>query len=284
MGYRIESASSVGLQQSQELFNRGFSDYIIPTQLDDASWVSFIVHEGIDTNASQVLLMGSKQIGIALISRRGWSSRIAAMSIVPEARGAGAGRWLMEQLIGQAHDRGERTMVLEVIEANLPALHLYQNMGFMPVRRLFGYEASGLIPGSSTLEEIDPARVARLVTMFGLDDLPWQLSGESLVQDGRPVIGYQAGEAYAQVLATGQDRVVLRALIVPPAARRQGHAGRLLAALAARYPERLWFVPALCPEELDGWFSDHGFTRSDLSQRQLILDLSAKPPLPAGDI
>lgn len=52
MGYRLESASSVGLLQSKDLFNRGFSDYIIPTQLDDAFWARFIVHEGIDTNAS----------------------------------------------------------------------------------------------------------------------------------------------------------------------------------------------------------------------------------------
>ena len=275
MGYQLESVSSVGLQRSKDLFNRGFSDYIIPTQLDDASWASFVVQEGIDTKASQVLLMGSKQIGIALVSRRGWSSRIAAMSIVPEARGAGAGSWLMVQLIEQARERGERSMVLEVIETNLSALHVYQHAGFELVRRLFGYEASSLVPGPGVLEEVDPALVARHVTLFGLEDLPWQLSGESLVHDGRPVLAFQSGEAYAQVLPTGEDRVVLRALIVPPAFRRQGHAGRLLAALAARYPERTWLVPALCPEELDGWFSAHGFKRTSLSQRQLRLDLSA---------
>lgn len=273
MGYRLESAASVGLQQAKDIFNQGFSDYIIPTRLDDVSWARFLLHEGVDTNASQVLLMGSKQVGIALLSRRGWSSRVAAMSIVPEARGAGAGSWLMEQLIGQARDRGERKMVLEVIESNLPALHLYQHVGFELVRRLFGYEASSLPPGSGALEEIDPAHVARLVTLFGLDDLPWQLSGESLVHAGPPVIGYRSGEAYAQVLPAGQDRVVLRALVVPPAARRQGHAGRLLAALAARYPECAWFVPALCPEEVEGWFSAQGFIRSEISQRQLSLDL-----------
>ena len=275
MGYRLERVSSVGLQHSKDIFNQGFSDYVIPIQLEDASWVRFIVHEGIDTNASQVLFMGTKQIGIVLVSIRGWSSRIAAMSVVPDARGAGAGSWLMKQLIDQARDRGERTITLEVIETNLPALHVYQNAGFELVRRLFGYEASSLVPGPGALEEIDPAYVARLVTRFGLDDPPWQLSGESLVQDGRPLLGYQSGEAYAQVRPTGEDRVVLRALIVPPAARRQGHAGRLLAALAARFPERTWIVPALCPEEFDGWFSAHEFNRTDLSQRQLRLDLSA---------
>ncbi len=275
MGYQLESVSSVGLQQALEIFNRGFSDYIIPTQLDAASWARFIGHEAVDTLASQVVSMGSKQIGIALVSRRGWTSRIAAMSVVPDPRGAGAGSWLMAQLIKQACDRGERRMVLEVIETNLPAFHVYKKAGFEPVRRLFGYEASALIAGTGALEETDPALVARLVTIFGLDDLPWQLSGESLVHNGHPVLGYKSGEAYAQVLPTGSGRVVLHALIVPPAARRQGHAGRLLAALAARYPEQTWLVPALCPEELDGWFSAHGFIRSDLSQRQLSLDLSA---------
>ena len=115
MGFQLQSVSSAGLQPSLEIFNRGFSDYIIPIQLDDASWASFVVQEGIDTKASQVLLMGSKQIGIALVSRRGWSSRIAAMSIVPEARGAGAGSWLMTSITalcsgGSSQDKALRRL------------------------------------------------------------------------------------------------------------------------------------------------------------------------------
>jgi len=54
-----------------------------------------------------------------------------------------------------------------------------------------------------------------------------------------------------------------------PHARRQGHAGALLRAVIARYPEKTWRVPATLPEEFSGVFEKCGFTREKLSQWQM---------------
>ncbi len=47
------------------------------------------------------------------------------MAIAPGARGQGIGLWCMDRLVDEARARGERSMVLEVIEQNDPAVRLY---------------------------------------------------------------------------------------------------------------------------------------------------------------
>ena len=89
-------------------------------------------------DADVVLLAGDIPAGIALIARRGWTSRLAAMGISLEWRGRGAGTWFINGLLREASERGEREMVLEVIEQNEPAVALYTRSGFEIVRRLVG--------------------------------------------------------------------------------------------------------------------------------------------------
>ena len=85
-------------------------------------------------------------------------------------------------------------MVLEVIENNLPAVRLYEACGFKTERRLVGYEAMfDPFGGEAKLEEVDIGQVSRLVGIFGLDDLPWQISAESLAQYSPPNRAYRLG-------------------------------------------------------------------------------------------
>jgi ribosomal protein S18 acetylase RimI-like enzyme len=277
MDLTLEPVLEYGLAETTELLNHGFAGYFVPIRFSLEGLLHMVVHDSVDLASSRVVLRAGEAAGVGLVARRGWSCRLAAMAIVPEARGQGVGTWLVHRLVEEAGQRGERRMVLEVIEQNTAGVRLYEGCGFRLVRRLVGYAGPGHAgPGhagaAADLEEVDVRQVARLVTAHGLPDLPWQISGESLALVGPPSRGFRLGAAYAVISNPEAPRVGIRALVVVPAARGRGQGAALLGALMARYPDREWSMPALCPEELAGLLKSAGLERDELSQRQMALE------------
>ena len=95
--------------------------------------------DSVDLASSCIFVRDGTAIGGALIARRGWTSRLAGMAVVPEARRSGVGRAVMHHLLGEAKARKDRRMVLEVIEQNTAAVNLYRAVGFRQIRRLIGF-------------------------------------------------------------------------------------------------------------------------------------------------
>lgn len=275
MDLELRTVPEFGVAETVALLNRGFADYAVTVQATLPNFLGMAAQEGIQLPVSRVVLQEGEAVGLALIARRGWSSRLAGMAILSEARGQGIGRWLMQRLIEEARQRGERRMVLEVIEGNEPAVRLYQSCGFQVRRRLVGFSAADLEvepPGDAPpLSEVDIREVARWVINYGIRDLPWQVSGETLAQVGPPSRAYRLGEAAAVLSNPEAERVAIRSLLVRPSARRQGQAVRLLRLLLARHPGKTWVVPALCPEEIGCVFEKVGFVQGELAQLQMFL-------------
>jgi ribosomal protein S18 acetylase RimI-like enzyme len=275
MSLTVVPALDFSLAELAELLNSSFRGYLVEIKFNP-SLVNYLLRQDhVDLTASQVVLEAGQPVGLALVARRGWSSRVAAMGINSERRGQGVGEWLMKRIIAQARERQERTLLLEVIEQNHPAVRLYQKLGFQMQRRLAGYRGQ-LAEGQAHegLQEVDIREVAHLLTCYSGPDLPWQLSGETLAQSGWPNRGYRLGAAYGAISNPEQPQITLKALVVPPAARRQGAATALLQALAAEYPGKTWAAPPIWPEEVTaGLFEKLGFTRESLSQLQMILTL-----------
>lgn len=260
------------------VLDRAFTGYVLPMHFTTQGVATMVRNDGVDLAASRILLRDNQPVGVALIARRGWTSRLAAMGIAPEMRGQRAGQWFMQQLLDESRGRGERTMVLEVIEQNPRAVRLYENVGFTRRRRLVGLVAERLTPTAAPtgdqLEEFDPRSVAELVTRYGLADLPWQLSGETLALAGPPARGYRLGPAFAAISDPAQPRISLRSLVVLPEARRQSHATALLNSLIAQFPDKTWAIPAIMPEELAlPVFERLGFMRDTISQFQMETSL-----------
>lgn len=263
-----------GLQEAVTLMNLGFSDYFIHIELTLPMFLNMARTESIDLGSSRIIWLDDEAVGIALIARRGWTSRLATMAIAPASRGRGAGRAAMDLLLAEASTRGDHAMVLEVIENNAPAVRLYEACGFHTERRLVSYE--GTFAGTeerAELKEVDIREVARLVTMYGLDDLPWQISGESLAQSGAPSKGYQLDAACVVISNPEAEQVAIRSLVVRPESRGQGQARRLIKAVIAKYPGKKWLVPALCPEEVGPVFEKVGLQRGELSQLQMRIKI-----------
>ena len=278
MNLVTQPASNYTVSDLVTTLNQGFEDYFIPIQFTNSMFLNMLHKDGIDLSASRVLLVDNKPSGIALIAPRGARrvSRLAAMGIAKEIRGKGAGSWFMKGLIDEACKRDDKEMVLEVIEQNEPAVRLYQNYGFESVRRLVGYTCRGkdaIENKKDELLQIDLREMSRLISQYGLPDLPWQLSGESLVQIKPSVHAYRVEQAYIVTSNPEAEHVVIWSLLVEPEARGHGLASKMLKHIVANYAGKTWHVPALCPEELGKVFERAGFEKEALSQWQMKRDL-----------
>jgi len=74
---------------------------------------------------------------------KGVLSRIYSLSVDAECRHQGLGRAMVNEAIEQLRHDGVRVAVLEVDQANLPAIGLYEKLGFRTVRSLTDYYGPG---------------------------------------------------------------------------------------------------------------------------------------------
>jgi len=274
MDFDTKPASDYPVPDLVEILNRGFEGYFVPIAFDLTSFLNMMRKDGIDLTVSRVLFAGDESVGIALLARRGWTSRLAAMGIAQEFRGRGAGSWFMERLINEACERGEQEMVLEVIEQNEPAVRLYEKCGFQVVRKLISFSRKDAIEDEPhKLHEMDLREAGRFISQYGLSDLPWQLSGETIAQLNPPARAYSSGQVCIVISNPEAKDVVIWSLLVEAAAPENELALDLLKSVIAAYPGKTWHVPALFPEELGNIYERAGFVREELSQWQMKLSL-----------
>jgi ribosomal protein S18 acetylase RimI-like enzyme len=278
MNLATRPASNYPVSDLVSILNQGFEDYFIPIQFTNPMFLNMLHKDGIDLANSRVLLAESGPCGIALIAPRGArrTSRLAAMGIAKEMRGRQAGSWFMKELIDEACKRGDKEMVLEVIEQNEPAVKLYRKYGFDAVRRLVGYICKGNEAEThkeDKLQEVDLQEMSRLISQYGLHDLPWQLSGDTIAKMNPPVHAYRKDQAYIVFSNPEAEHVVIWSLLVEPEARGRGLASRMLRQVIANYPGKTWHIPALCPEEFGEVFARAGFEKETLSQWQMKVSL-----------
>lgn len=265
-------------EQAAAALTRSFKGYIVPIKMTPQSFERRFRGENLDPFASRVYYQGEAVAGIVLVARRGWTSRIAAMGVVPDLRGQGLGRRLLTEAVEEARSRGDRAVLLEVIEQNTPAVRLYTSFGFRPLHRLFGYrkETGVAVESTDVLEEIDPLDFARRAAREGERNLPWMLSAETLASATSPLKAFHLDRrAYALTGDLSADTVPLVALVVPRSRRRQGYGSRIVRALDAAFPGKTWMVSAIVPETIaPDFFPKLGWERTKINQFEMRLDLS----------
>jgi ribosomal protein S18 acetylase RimI-like enzyme len=123
-------ASRYSLVDLSALFTTAYSDYVAPVQIDADGLATMASTYDIDLDASRVGVMDDRPVALALLAARGWRGWIGGMGVVPEYRGLGAGMAVMRAAIESARASGLRTIDLEVLTGNLPALRIYEALGF----------------------------------------------------------------------------------------------------------------------------------------------------------
>ena len=292
MKFDLSPASDSSLTDLVKLLNLGFEDYLVPIQFSLPQFLTMVRKDSIDLSSSRILLADNEPSGIALIARRGWASRLAAMGISQQMRGKGAGSWFMEKLIDEARERSDHEMVLEVIEQNEAAVRLYQKYGFQTIRRLIGFTRTDALQTNTVdLQEIDLRAAGTLISMHGLPNLPWQLSAETIAHLNPPARAYRKGQSYAVISNPDAEQVVIWSLLVEQDARGNELGVEMLNSIAAKHKGKTWRVPAILPEELGKTYEKAGFEKEHLSQWQMRLPLMPSPspiggresPLPLGE-
>jgi len=273
LSFRRFSESS--LVELSDILTRGFSDYFVPIQFSEAMLFQMVRLHSVELESCGLVCVDGQAAGAALIARRGWNCRLAAMSIAPDFRRMGLGSFLLKELIQEAKKRGDRRMLLEVIEQNEPAVQLYYGMGFQKKRRLVGYSLvdEGTEVAVSALADVDLHELARKVVDGAIEELPWQASGETLAQMTPPLRAFEHNSAYLACSDPGKEAVVIRSLLTLASERGKGRARALFEMLRAVYPGRKWKVPAICPEEIGGFFEKMGFAEESISQLQMSKSL-----------
>ena len=266
--------SDYPLPDLTQLLNLSFENYLVPVAFNLSQFLTMIRKDSLDLAASRVLLVDEQPAGIALIARRGWTSRLAAMGIVQGQRSKGAGSRFMRKLIDEARERNDHAMVLEVIEQNENAVKLYQKCGFQSVRRLIGLIRKDAIEKNKiSLTTIDLREAGSLIAQHGLTDLPWQLAGETIAHMNPPACAYRNGPALVVTSNLAVEHVVIWSLLVEPQARGQQLGVEMLKSVIANHPGKTWHIPAIFPEEFGKLFERAGFEQEELTQWQMKLDL-----------
>src|SRR5688572_20524110 len=139
MNLEFPSMADYGLERAAEVLTRGFEDYFVRIPFTLGTLLNAARTDSVDFTSSLIFMRDGAAVGGALIARRGWTTRLAGMAIIPEARRTGVGRAAVQQLLDEAKARGDRLMVLEVIEQNTAAVELYRACGFQAIRRLVGF-------------------------------------------------------------------------------------------------------------------------------------------------
>jgi GNAT superfamily N-acetyltransferase len=273
-------ASDYPLPDLTQLLNLSFENYLVPITFNLSQFLAMLRKDSVDLSASRVLLADNQPAGIALIARRGWSSRLAAMGIVQAQRGHGAGSWFIGKIIDEARERRDRDMVLEVIEQNEYAVRLYKKCGFQSIRRLIGLiRKDAKEAQKDILEEIDLREAGSLISQYGLSDLPWQLAGETIAQMNPPACAYRNGPSLMVISNPDAEHVVIWSLLVEPESRGKALGVDMLKNVIANHPGKTWHIPAIFPEELGRLFERADFEREELTQWQMRLMLSEQNQL-----
>lgn len=112
-----------------EAFNYGFSDYVVPLPyMNREVFVNrMIISNCTKYSCSSICVHDGQVVGVLLASENENIFMVNALCVIPEFRGRGAAKLLMNDAIKKS--KGKK-IVLEVIRENRHAINFYKNMGF----------------------------------------------------------------------------------------------------------------------------------------------------------
>jgi ribosomal protein S18 acetylase RimI-like enzyme len=257
------------------LFTRSFEGYLVPIAMTPEALAAMLRFDGSDLQLSRVVRVEGEDAGIVLLGRRGNTVRVAAMGMLPEARGKRLGGAALEQLLPELREAQVQTLLLEVIGENERAVRLYERLGFTVQRRLIGFaRAEAPAADAGEVVEIDPFDAVAFLAAHGEARLSWQLQPASLWALGWPTRGFSLGEHAVALATQTPGGVALRGICVRASERRQGIGRALVAGVAAALEPGGWNVPPIVPEGLaDGFLGALGFEPWRIWQHEMTLPL-----------
>src|SRR5574337_467202 len=120
----IRTLAGVGMAELAAAFNAAFSDYAVPMAMTAESLSNMQRRRGYSAEASFGAYDGDRLVGFVLTCRDGDRIYNSGTGVVPEHRGRGLARTLVDAVIANVP---HRRYVLEVLADNASAIALYQH-------------------------------------------------------------------------------------------------------------------------------------------------------------
>ena len=269
MGADLIPADRVPADALRDAFNAAFADYLIgPMTVTPEGWPAVLARQCIDLAASRVVMAGDAVTAFALVAPRHdvphW--RLAVMGARPEARGSGAAKALLDDLIVRA--AGQAALELEVFAQNARARALYESRGFRAVAELAGWtRAEGLAvdgPAVAVQERTLADAMAALAHPAG-PLRPLQVTPASLAALAGDVLVWQHASAWL-LWKLGDRGPWIHVLEGEPA-----DAEALLRTLLLSHPGRgVKLAPLHRSDLLPGLWPRLGFERQPLHQLYVV--------------
>lgn len=186
-------ASGYPAETLAALFTRGYQGYYVPMTLDPSAFHSLARLCDYDLARSRVATVGGAPAGVAVLAVRGSRGWIGGMGVVPEARGHGLGAALMRAVLAEARGLGLRSVDLEVLVQNAPAIRIYEALGFRRTRRLdvWSLEPRDVPAPALAVEPLDARACLAAFDAFHPVRSPWQRDRATLehVSDSLQALG-----------------------------------------------------------------------------------------------
>lgn len=278
-GLTFAPMTDVSLASVCDVMNRGYEGYIIPARFDVAALARRMLAEHIDPVASRILLdSAGLPVGVLMIARRDRISRIAALGIVPDCRGAGLGARSVALAIDEARARSDLALRLEVIEGNAAAIATYERAGFTVRRRLVGYDHAPVRAAAGAVSACDIAAALPLLLRAWPADTGWQTWPAGHASACSPVLAFRQAEGMAAALVDASGPAVrVMSFAVAPEARRRGIGRAFMRDLLGQFPGRPWAIPAILPEtQAQEFLGATGWQQSALRQFEMEIPLAAQ--------
>jgi ribosomal protein S18 acetylase RimI-like enzyme len=210
---QLRSSTEFSRGELAALFTAAYEGYFVPFAVEEATLAYMVEVFDLDLGQSLVAVDDGAPVGLANLGRRGARTWLGGVGVVPSRRGEGIGELLSRNLLERARALGATEIVLEVIVENLPAISLYEKLGFVRRREL---EVLSLAadPVGARIETAPLAVVRRLVRAHRDGEEPWQRDDDTvdrLLRRDQAPEGIVAGDAGAIYRATGDTVSLVQA-------------------------------------------------------------------------
>ncbi|HYO21311.1 MAG TPA: GNAT family N-acetyltransferase [Flavisolibacter sp.] len=231
---QIRTLENTSLAEITAVFNNAFQGYFVKLEFTEESMAAKIKSEGIRREFSIGAFDNNRLVGFIL---HGYDSvnevktvYNAGTGVIAAYRGQGITKALYQYAIPFLAEEGIRTHLLEVIDGNLPAMHIYEQIGFKKIRKLHAFKSQVPIQVRQTYAVEELRGIPSEAFIFPEMISAWQNSLSSVerakedhrlisVSENNLVIGFAA-----YVAANGR----IKQLAVHPQYRRKGVGAALL--------------------------------------------------------
>jgi GNAT superfamily N-acetyltransferase len=177
----LKRMNTCSFQTVVDVWNEGFKGYFVDMTLTLEQLLTRIIAEGILLDFSLVAFVDERPVGFlfngirdASFRKRAWNGGTA---VVPEFRGKGIGRRLVNSAVEIYAAEGVNIATLEAISSNEPAIGLYESFNYQVIDELTFLQTELVIDDFPTtrfysLRQVHPAVVGSL--NFYNDECPWQ--------------------------------------------------------------------------------------------------------------